>query len=118
MKSDGGNVQKFLEYLATQQDVRCWRMNSGKVAVANRIGLPATRMVQLGPDGIGDICGVLQHRRLRWGLYFELEAKRPGGKARPTQVTRQAELERMNVPYCVADELGDVVRFLEELRES
>ncbi len=110
-KSDGGNVSKFLSYLATQQDVYAERRNSGAMKVGDRY-------IRLGVAGTFDISGYLQHRRLRWAVPFEIEAKRRGGNARASQLVRSAMLTEKNVPHLIASSLAEVMEFIEDLRES
>ncbi len=115
MKSDAGNVTKFLQYLATQQDVHAERNNTGAVRAEYK---GKERFIRYGVPGKFDIVGWLHHRRLRWAVPFEIEAKRPGGKLNANQVKRTELLEKMNVPYLVADSLEQVREWLEDLRES
>lgn len=112
---DAGNVTKFLQYLATQQDVYAERRNSGYLKAQYK---GKDRLIKLGTPGTFDITGYLEHRRLRWAIPFELEAKRPGGKPRATQIARSEMLTRLNVPHLIADSLAEVVQFIEDLRES
>lgn len=71
-----------------------WRQNAGKVQTA------AGHYIDLGPEGIADIVGMVPTPHGARIVF--VECKRRGGKQRAAQVAFQAAVEEMGAVYVVA----------------
>lgn len=84
-------INEILRYLATRDDVRAWRSNTG--AAIDRKG----RMIRFGVPGQADISGILAG-----GRRLEIEVKIGITKQSKAQKQFQKMIERMGGLYILA----------------
>jgi len=99
-------VNAILLELGSRRDIRCWRTQPGKYRYLYRNGV-----VTIGPDGIGDIAGILAPH----GRAFFVECK----VGRDSQSDSQCAFQRMcgmvGAIYVMAYSVEDAVNGLYDI---
>lgn len=86
-------VDAILLALGSQENIRCWRTQVGRYRM-----LYSNRVVTIGPEGVGDIEGIIGP----YGIYFNVECKYGRDTQRDTQEAFELVVLKFGGIYVVA----------------
>lgn len=92
-------VADILLALGSRPDIRCWRTQVGRYRYLYHAGI-----VTVGPEGVGDIEGILKR-----GRYFTVECKVGRDTQRDTQLAFERMVIKMGGLYVIARSVQEAV---------
>ena len=105
-------LRQCLQWLHWQQDMVCWRNNTGAAVLTGKGNKP--RYVKFGMPGSSDILGFMKPG----GVFVGIEVKRPGNRPTPEQAAFLAQLKLFGGLAAVVHSIDELIETVNAWRKA